>query len=102
MKRVYIHIYYEYFFVNIYICVRPKQSVGALLAFDVILLYPLSYSLDDQCSWPESDNYLAIAMLSCLFVYLLALIISGVVIAFKSRVIDMPEFNERVETGYAI
>lgn len=73
-------------------------AVLVLVLIDVILLIP--YTTGSQCGFPQTD--VSTLFLLLIGAYKVIMILAGVIIAWKSRVIVMAEFQERVSLGYAI
>lgn len=72
--------------------------LSILIGIDLALLMPL-YALSDTCALP--DALIPLVLCIALLVYKFALVVFGMVVAWKSKVINIPEFNERIQLGYA-
>lgn len=60
----------------------------------------MPYVNGSNCGVPE--NAVVLAFMAIAFIMKVVLVLAGVVIAFRSRIIHIGDFNERVELGYAI
>jgi 7 transmembrane sweet-taste receptor of 3 GCPR/IPT/TIG domain len=77
---------------------RLLAYVALFVALELALLFPLA--VNSTCGYPDNDfgNILVGANI----LYFVVMIVAGFIIALKSRIIDMPQFQERVQLGYAI
>ena len=75
-----------------------QQYMSICLLLDLSLLMP--YSLVTKCGWPQSNA--AWGILGVLMTYKVSMLLTGLFIAYKSRVIHNSVYDERIEIGYAI
>lgn len=69
------------------------------ISVDIAALASYTWAVDDQCGNPvETESWI---LLILVFLPKLLLVAAGIIVALKSRVIDIPEFNERHQLGYA-
>jgi hypothetical protein len=84
--------------VNVITDQRLLIYLACFIALDVLLLLP--FSVANDCTRTLSVTAFGFAVV--LVCYKLALLVAGVILAWKSRVVHIERFNERQQLGYAI